>query len=248
MTVTGILCRVSNMANNYFRFKQFTIIQELSAFKVGTDGVMLGAYADFKGAKRILDIGTGTGLLAIMAAQRTDAEIVAIEPDENSFAEAYSNAGGSKWKERITIKNFRFQEFSFSHPEPFDVIISNPPYFRDSLKNPEEIKSLTRHSDSLSASEILEGVGDLLNQGGSLQLILPYVEGTLFIAEASRYGFYCTRIFKIRPVPTGEIKRLILKFEREKKPVTEKFLTIETGIRHQYTQEYKEATKDFYLD
>jgi tRNA1Val (adenine37-N6)-methyltransferase len=235
------------MANNYFRFKQFTIVQEMSAFKVGTDGVLLGACADFTGAKRILDVGTGTGLLAIMAAQRSNAEIVAIEPEENSFAEACSNAGGSKWKERITVLNTRFQEFSSLHPEPFDIIISNPPYFRDSLKNPDEIKSSARHSDSLSSSEILEGVKSLLNTGGSLQLILPYAEGTLFIAEASLCGFYCTRILKIRPVPTAEIKRLILKFERQKKPVNEKFLTIETGTRHHYTQEFKEATKDFYL-
>ena len=235
------------MPNNYFKFKQFTIIQGKSVFKVGTDGVLLGACADLTGARRILDIGTGTGLIAIMAAQRTNADIVAIEPEENSFSEACSNVNKSKWHKRIFVQNIGFQKFPALQPEPFDIIISNPPYFRDSLKNPDENKSVTRHSDSLTSSEILEGVSSLLNPMGSLQLILPYVEGTLFIAEASQYGFFCNRIIKIKPTPTGEIIRLMLKFEKIKKLVHEKFLTIETGVRHKYTEDYKEVTKDFYL-
>jgi tRNA1Val (adenine37-N6)-methyltransferase len=236
------------MSDNYFRFKQFTVIQEKSVFKVGTDGVLLGACADYRGARRILDVGTGTGLIAIMAAQRTDAKIVAIETEINSYTEACSNAANSKWGERIIVLNTAFQKFAIRQKELFDVVISNPPYFRDSLKNPDEIKSATRHSDSLTSSEILEGAKNLLNYYGSLQLILPYTEGTLFIAEASQYGFFCTRIIKIRTVPSAEIKRLIMKFERVRKPPVEKFLTIETGQRHNYTEEYKEITREFYLE
>jgi tRNA1Val (adenine37-N6)-methyltransferase len=235
------------MSNNYFRFKQFTIIQEKSVFKVGTDGVLLGACADLSGAKRILDIGTGTGLIAIMVAQRSDAEIVAIEPEENSCLEACDNVSNSKWQNRIIVQNIGFQKYASLQSGQFDVIISNPPYFKDSLKNPDENKSAARHSVSLTSAEILEGASNLLNPGGSLQLILPYVEGTLFIAEASKHGFFCNRIVKIKPIPTGDIKRLILKFERTRKPVLEKFLTIETGTRHRYTEEYKEITKEFYL-
>jgi tRNA1Val (adenine37-N6)-methyltransferase len=236
------------MSNNYFRFKQFTINQERSAFKVGTDGVLLGACADLNGGKRILDIGTGTGLIAIMAAQRSNAEIVAIEPEENSFLEACENVKGCKWHERITVENKGFRSYYSGKSEKFDIIISNPPYFRDSLKNPDNDKSATRHSDSLPSSDILEGAAMFLTSSGSLQLILPYTEGTLFIAEASSFGFFCNRIIKIKPVPTGEIIRLILKFERIKKPVYEKYLTIETGIRHIYTEEYKDITRDFYLE
>lgn len=235
------------MPNNYFTFRQFTVNQEKSAFKVGTDGVLLGACADLAGAKRLLDIGTGTGLIALMAAQRCEAEIVAIEPDENSYLEACNNVAACKWKTRIRVKNIGFQDYFRSHYELFDILISNPPYFRDSLKNPDTEKSATRHTDSLSSNDILEGANKLLNAEGSLQMILPYAEGTLFIAEASQYGFYCNRIIKIKSVPGGDIKRLILKFERDKKQVSEKFLTIETGTRHHYTEEYKEITKDFYL-
>jgi tRNA1Val (adenine37-N6)-methyltransferase len=236
------------MSNNYFRFKQFTIKQEKSVFKVGTDGVLLGACADLEGAKRILDVGTGTGLIAIMAAQRSDAGIVAIEPDQNSYLEASENIRACKWSSRIMVINTGIQKFSNDQKELFDIIISNPPYFRDSLKNHDEDKSATRHSDSLSSADILEGAEKLLKAEGSLQLILPYAEGTIFIAEASPYGFFCNRIIKIKPVPSGEIKRLILKFERIKKPVSEKFLTIETGTRHSYTEEYKEITREFYLN
>jgi tRNA1Val (adenine37-N6)-methyltransferase len=235
------------MANNYFRFKQFTITQEKSAFKVGTDGVLLGACADLTGANRILDAGTGTGLLAIMAAQRSNAEIIAIEPEEESYLEACSNVGNSRWKERIIVQNTSLQEFSCQPQQLFDIIISNPPYFRDSLKNPDKVKSATRHSDSLTSREIMEGAQNLLNTGGSLQLILPYTEGTLFIAEASQFGFFCNRIIKVRPFPESDIRRLILKFERIRKPVMEKFLTIESGPRHRYTEEYKEITREFYL-
>jgi tRNA1Val (adenine37-N6)-methyltransferase len=235
------------MANNYFKFKQFTINQKNTVFKVGTDGVLLGSCSDLDGAKKILDIGTGTGLIAIMAAQRSDAEIVAIEPEINSYTEACENVLHCKWHSRIRVVHTGFQEFCSASNNKFDIIMSNPPYFRDSLKNPDPDKSSARHADSLSSDDILKGASGLLNSTGSLQLILPYAEGTLFIAEASQYGFYCNRIIKIKPVPTGEVKRLILKFERIKRPLQEKFLTIETGTRHSYTEEFKEITREFYL-
>jgi tRNA1Val (adenine37-N6)-methyltransferase len=236
------------MSNNYFRFKQFTINQEKSVFKVGTDGVLLGALADLTGGKRILDIGTGTGLIATMVAQQSAAEIVAIEPDENSFLEACDNVRNSKWFDRINVINIGFQEYSSGKTEKFDIIISNPPYFKDSLKNRDENKSAARHSYYLTSSEILSGANKILNPEGSLQVIFPYTEGTLFIAEASQFSFYCNRIIKIKSIPNGDIKRLFLKFERTKKPLIENFLTIETGVRHRYTEEYKEITKDFYLN
>jgi tRNA1Val (adenine37-N6)-methyltransferase len=235
------------MAKNYFRFKQFTINQERSVFKVGTDGVLLGACAELAGAKRILDVGTGTGLIAIMAAQRSNASIVAIEPELRSFQQACENVMNCKWKNRIEVINNGYTGYSAGCSEKFDVIISNPPFFRDSLKNPDPDKSAARHNDFLTSNDILHNAVKLLNPGGNLQLILPYTEGTLFIAEASQFGFFCTRIIKIKPYPSGETIRIIMKFERIKKPVTESFITIETGTRHTYTEVYKEATKEFYL-
>jgi tRNA1Val (adenine37-N6)-methyltransferase len=235
------------MGNDYFRFKKFTISQDKTAFKVGTDGVLLGACADLSGVSRILDIGTGTGLVALMTAQRSEADIVAIEPEAASYLQALENVRDSPWPGRIEVVNTKFRTYTSEVNGKFDLIITNPPFFRDSLKNPDPARSAARHTDSLSSEEILEGTIALLNDNGSLQLILPYAEGNLFIAEANLFGLYCNRIIKVKPNPSGDVIRLILKFERVKKQLSEKFLTIETGIRHRYTEEYKDITKDFYL-
>ena len=234
------------MANNFFSFKEFTIFQNKSAFKVGTDGVLLGTTADVTGKKRILDIGAGTGLISIMLAQRCAAEIVAIEPDPESFQQTCENVNLCRWNERIKVLNTDLQSYQVDS-EKFDLIITNPPYFTDSLKNPDPRKSLARHNDSLTTDEILEGVSNLLEDNGLFQLIMPYVEGNIFIAGAQKYGFYCNSIMKIRPLPTAEIRRLIMTFSRERLKVTERFLTIEHGRRHEFTEEYINLTKDFYL-
>jgi tRNA1Val (adenine37-N6)-methyltransferase len=234
------------MANSFFRFKQFTINQDKCAFKVGTDGVLLGACANVTGMKRILDIGTGTGLIALMLAQRCDAEIIAIEPDNDSFVQASQNVRLSKWSSRIRIENCTLQNFNPDNTS-FDLIVSNPPYFIDSLKNPDPAKSDTRHNDSLTHSDILTGARRLLAEEGLLQLIMPYDEGNIFIADAQEHGFYCNSILKIRPMPSSEIRRLILGFTRKRTKPTENFLTIEKGKRHEFTDEYIRLMKDFYL-
>jgi len=234
------------MSNNNFSFKEFTIFQDKAAFKVGTDGVLLGAYADIANKKRILDIGSGTGLLAIMLAQRSGAEIVTIEPDQESFFQACDNVSGCKWSSKIKVVNTDLQSYDPGTGN-FDLIVTNPPYFSNSLKNPDPRKSATRHNDSLSSDDLLSGVTQLLAERGIFQLIMPYVEGTIFIAEASNYGLFCNNILKIRPLPSSEIRRAIMTFSREKLKATEKFLTIESGARHEFTEDYKNLTKDFYL-
>ena len=234
------------MANNYFSFKQFTIYQDKSAFKVGTDGVLLGAGADVTGVKRILDIGSGTGLIAIMLAQRCDADIVAIEPDTESYRQACDNVKLCTWKSRIKVEHTDLQNY-FPGNEKFDLIVSNPPYFTDSLKSPDPRKSAARHNDSLTSDEILTGVSRLLEDDGRVQLIMPYAEGNVFIAEAQNYGLYCNNILKIKPMPTSETRRLILTFSRQRLRTTETFLTIEHGKRHEFTKEYISLTEDFYL-
>lgn len=233
------------MANDYFSFKKFTIYQDKSAFKVGTDGVLLGACADLKGVRSILDIGSGTGLISIMLAQRCYAEITAIEPDRESFIQTCENVSRCDWHDRIKVDHTNLQSFNNSHRK-FDLIVTNPPYFCDSLKNPDQRKSDARHNDSLTSAEILEGVVKFINNDGRLQLIMPYVEGNLFIAEAARFGLYCNNILKIKSLPTSEISRLILTFSRIHKKPAERFLTIEHG-RHEFTEEYINLTKDFYL-
>jgi tRNA1Val (adenine37-N6)-methyltransferase len=234
------------MANNYFNFKQFSISQDKSAFKVGTDGVLLGAFADISGVVSILDIGSGTGLISIMLAQRCSAEITAIEPDRDSCLQAAGNVADCPWNERIKVVNTDLQSFNPGE-EKFDLIVTNPPYFIHSLKNPDQRKSAARHSDSLTSDEILKGVAKFMKEEGSLQLILPYAEGNIFIAEANRYGLYCNSILKIRPLPSSDIRRLILKFSKIQRKPVESFLTIEHGRRHEFTEEYINLTKDFYL-
>ncbi len=234
------------MANDYFSFKQFTIFQNNSAFKVGTDGVLLGAIADVTGAERILDIGSGTGLISIMLAQRCNATITAIEPDDDSFIQTCENVNMCKWHNRINAEHVRLQDFNPGLVK-FDLIVTNPPYFCDSLRNPDPRKSISRHNDSLTSEEILSNVTRLLNDDGRLQLIMPYVEGNIFIAEAAVYGLFCNSILKIRPLPTSDISRLILTFSRFQKKPVERFLTIEHGNRHEFTQEYINLTKEFYL-
>jgi tRNA1Val (adenine37-N6)-methyltransferase len=234
------------MANSHFTFKEFTIFQEKAAFKAGTDGVLLGAVADVTNRKRILDIGTGTGLISIMLAQRCDAEIVSLEPDYESFLQAEENVLQCKWKSRINVINSDLQNYTCDEVK-FDLIVTNPPFFSNSLKNPDPRKSSARHNDSLSSDDLLTHVSRLMNDGGIFQLIMPYVEGTIFIAEAQEYGLYCNNILKIKPLPTAEVRRLIMTFSRDRLKLTERFLTIERGERHEFTDDYKALTKDFYL-
>jgi tRNA1Val (adenine37-N6)-methyltransferase len=234
------------MPNNYFNFKQFTIYQDKSAFKVGTDGVLLGACADLSDAERILEIGSGTGLVSIMLAQRCDATITAIEPDLESYLQSCENVVKCNWRDRITIEHVDLQHFRSS--QKFDLIITNPPYFSGSLKSPDARKTVARHNDSLTSSDILEGALKFMNDEGRLQLIMPYADGNVFIAEAAGYGLYCSNIIKIKPLPSSEIRRLILTFSKTQKKPAEKFLTIENGVRHEFTEEYKDLTKEFYLN
>jgi tRNA1Val (adenine37-N6)-methyltransferase len=233
------------MANNYFSFKQFTIYQDRSAFKVGTDGVVLGACADVTGAKNILEIGSGTGLISIMLAQRSGAEITAIEPDSDSFIQTCENIRLCPWFDRIHAEHIDLQRFD-PKQKKFDLIVTNPPYFSNSLKSPDHRRTSTRHNDTLTSTDILGNVSELMTDDGHLELILPYVEGNIFVAEANKYGLYCSNMLKIKPLPSSEIRRLILRFGRLQKKPSEKFLTIEHG-RHEFTEEYKNLTKDFYL-
>ena len=234
------------MASGSFTFKQFTIYQDRCIFKVGTDGVLLGAYAEATGVKRILDIGTGTGLIAIMLAQKSEAGIIAIEPDRDSFEQACLNVSQCKWNNRMRVINTDLQNYK-PVSDRFDLIVSNPPYFINSLRNPDPAKAAARHNVTLNNSDLLRGISGLLTDDGRAQVIMPYEEGSILIAEAHEFGLYCNDILKIKPLPTSEIRRFILTFSRKRNKTTEKYLTVEHGKRHQFTQEYIDLTKDFYV-
>lgn len=231
---------------DYFDFKQFRVYQQKSAFKVGTDSVLLGAWVDPSSASAILDIGTGTGLLALMMAQKSPAKITAIEPDGQSYEEAVSNAGISPWGNSINIINTRVQDYHPAGAE-FDLIISNPPFFRGSLHNKDERLSRSRHDCDLSSRELLEVARRLMSTGGTFCLVLPYAESALFIAEAADFGLYCNRILKVKPLPSSPVKRVLMEFGRKKKELHQSFLTIEKGERHEYTAAYRKLTAAYYL-
>ncbi|MBE0673281.1 MAG: methyltransferase, partial [Bacteroidales bacterium] len=230
------------MSSGNFRFKQFTIKQEEASFRVTTDSVLLGAWAQIEGAGTILDIGTGTGLLALMAAQRTDANIVAIEPDHNSYVQAGLNFDASPWKERITLLNTPVQDFNPEGGSGFDAIISNPPYFIDSLLNPDADKARTRHTITLSQADLLGAVVRLLNPGGTLHMVLPVTEAERFLSLAVTYDLFCSRRMLVRPTPARPPSRVLMMFGREAVPCTDDEIIIEKGERHIYSDEYVSLT------
>jgi tRNA1Val (adenine37-N6)-methyltransferase len=235
------------MPNDYFKFKQFIIQQDNCAMKVGTDGVLLGAWADCANAKSILDIGTGTGLISLMLAQRSNAKIEAVEIDETACIQAKENIKKSFWNDRIEIHNMPFQDFSKSANKRYDLIVSNPPYFQNSLYAPDKKRTDARHNSNLKLDDLLVGVLNLLQEKGKLSIILPYLEGALFIVKAAENGLYCVRQTKVLPKPDREPKRLLLEFMKEKMPLIEQELIIELNKRHEYSEAYKNLTKDFYL-
>lgn len=235
------------MANDYFKFKQFTIYQNKCAMKVGTDGVLLGAWVDIKNAAKVLDIGTGTGLIALMLAQRSNAIIDAVEIDTNACMQAQENVNQSAWADRINIIHQSFQDFLKETETKYDLIVSNPPYFQNSLTAPRENRAKARHNTELQLTDILNGTLSCLSELGTLSLILPYVEGNLFIAKAAEQGLYCVRKTNVLHKPGRKPKRLLLEFKKIKKPFTEQQLIVELNKRHEYSDDYKNLTKDFYL-
>ncbi|MDR1055587.1 MAG: methyltransferase [Prevotellaceae bacterium] len=236
------------MSNSYFKFKQFTIHQDSTAMKVGTDGVLLGTWVTIGNAERILDIGTGTGLLALMLAQRnTQAVIDAMEIDALACRQAQLNVRNSPWPERINMLCSSFQKFSKEYHQRYDLIVSNPPYFNNSLKSPVIQRNIARHSDSLSYIDLITGVKKLLKDSGRLAVVLPVDEGGVFIRQSIENGLYCCRRLNVKPNANKPVKRVLLEFANQTQSCSEQTLCIETGEHHNYTPEYKALTKDFYL-
>lgn len=233
------------MANQYFIFKQFTVFQERCAMKIGTDGVLLGAWADFGEAETMLDIGTGTGIIAIMAAQRSKAKIHAIEIDSDAYRQAKENMAQCPWRERLEIQHISLQDFALSTQNTFDHIVSNPPYFAHSLKAPDKKRSLARHNDSLPFNELIHSVEKLLSRQGKFSLILPYQQEKNCIELTRSHSLFCNRKLFVLPNPQKAPKRVLLEFSRSEKECRKETIIIEKK-RHEYTEDYRRLTKDFY--
>ena len=236
------------MGNPYFKFKQFTIYHDLCAMKVGVDGVLLGAWANAENAERILDIGTGSGLIALMLAQRNqNALIDAIDIEESAIRQAEINIQNSAWKERIKAHEISLQDFVSTAKNKYDLIVSNPPFFVDSLKTPVKERTSARHTDNLTHEELILLSKSLLAPNGKLCIILPVKEGNLCKIFAEKSGLFCSKMVTVFPKPKAEAKRLLFEFSTEKKEMKTSELMIETEIRHQYSAEFIELAKDFYL-
>ena len=237
------------MSNTSFAFKQFTIKQDLCAMKVGTDAVLLGAWIIPNGSSNILDIGTGTGIISLMLAQKSKAEIDAIDIDENAVIQAKQNISESKFSNNIIVNHISFQEFAKSSDKKFNLIVTNPPYFEQSLKSSDQKRSHARHADVLPFEDLLDGVIKLLDPKGKFCLILPKLEAEKFRALAEKKGLHLSKLLRIKSRADKDTdKRHIMQFEFTPTEFSETTLVIEQQERHQYTSEYKELTKDYYVN
>ena len=243
--------------NGYFRFKQFTVFQEDVSMRVNTDGVLLGAWCrmpERNGAK-ILDIGTGTGVIALMAAQRmsanfSDFEVAAVESDSPSCIQAVQNFKASVWKKSLKVFMTDFQQFVPCCQDRYDLIVSNPPYFVDSLKNPSISKRLSRHTDNLPFEDIIAGAKKILSPEGRLSVILPFEESKLFVSIAEENGFSKARFCRVFAKEGDELpKRVMLEFsiqaDKKAEALSEDLCIMDSNL--EFTSAYKAITGDFYL-
>ena len=232
-----------------FTFKQFTIEQNDCAMKVGTDGVLLGAWSPIpKNIFSTLDIGAGTGVLSLMLAQRSNAEqIDAIEIDEKAYEQCVENFENSKWAGRLFCYHAGLDEFlEEMEDESFDLIISNPPFYTDDYKSENKSRDLARFEDALPFDELIESVANLLSEFGIFSVIIPFKEEEKFIALAKEFQLFPFKITHVKGTPTSEIKRSLLAFTWDEQITITDELLIEIA-RHEYTPEYIELTKEFYL-
>lgn len=231
--------------NKLFHFKQFSVRHDRSGMKVGTDGVLLGAWTNLTNTKHILDIGTGTGVIALMLAQRAKQSIIdAVEIEQEAFEDATENIASSPWSDRIRVHHNPIQDFNSD--TQFDLIVSNPPYFQNSFKPPGEKRGLARHTQQLTFSELLTISKKFLAPSGKLSIILPYTEGLEFITLASKHNLYCSRKWSFRTRAEKPIERWLLEFSR-KSIITEEGEILLYQKGDEWTNGYKSLTRDFYL-
>lgn len=233
------------MSQNSFSFRQFTVYHDRCAMKVGTDGVLLGAWAN--GGRNILDIGTGTGLIAMMMAQRfADASVTAVEIDHDAASQAIENVTSSPFATRITIEETSIQ--AFVSQEKFDAIVSNPPFFADSLKNPDSRRATARHTDTLPFGELLAAAKRLLTADGEFSAIVPADGLESFTSEAYLAGFTVARRCMLRTTPRKQPKRTLIALRHAAAAgdtqTDSQCLMNADGSRSEW---YNTLTEDFYL-
>lgn len=236
------------MANPYFKFKRFTVWHDKCAMKVGTDSVLLGAWVRVEGCKNILDVGTGTGLIALMMAQRSTARIDAVDIDKDACLQAAENVMASPFASFIHVHHHSFNDYIKTAEGRYDLIVSNPPFFADSLKCPDNQRNTARHTDTLPLEECIAGCLCLLTSDGRIALILPTDREDELIRIAKEKQLYILRKTDIIPTPNALPKRILVELSPcQLYTFSSTILTIETS-RHHYTPEYKSLTREYYLN
>lgn len=232
-----------------FQFKQFSVKQDKTAMKVGTDGVLLGAWAPIHhNPFSVLDVGAGTGIIALMLAQRSHAEqIDALEIDEDAYEQAVENFESSPWGDRLFCFHAGLDEFIEEPEDEYDLIVSNPPFYAEDYKTDNEQRDLARFQDAMPFEEIVEAADLLLSENGVLAVILPFREEEKFVALAKEAELYPFKITRAKGTSKSDIKRSLLAFSRNEASEIEIDELIIEIDRHVYTPEYIELTKEFYL-
>ena len=236
-----------------FNFKQFHVNQDRCAMKIGTDGVLLGAWTPLiNNPYNVLDIGAGTGILSFMLAQRSNAApnnvgiIDAIEIDEDAYEQCVENFEASPWSDKLFCFHAGLDEFVDEPEDEYDLIISNPPFYTDDYKSDNTSRDLARFEDALPFEELIEAAALLLSDNGIFSVIIPFKEEERFVAMCKELDLFPLKMTRVKGTPTSEIKRSLLAFCRiEQTPLIDE-LVIEIS-RHNYTSEYIELTKEFYL-
>lgn len=231
------------MSSASFRFQQFEVFHDRCGMKVGTDGVLLGAWVQAENATRILDVGTGCGLIALILAQRSTAEIVGVEFDAEATAQAADNARNSPWAKRLSILHEDFKNFS---AEPFDLIISNPPFFQNDLKAPAQQRNQARHDVTLSYADLVSNSGRLLSSDGRLAVVIPHAAAPEFEALCWSSNLYLSRSCEVVTIEGQAPKRVLLEFSCQRKETERTTLTV--GVKgNARSAAYSELTSDLYL-
>ncbi len=215
--------------------------------KVGTDGVLLGAWVDVQGVQRALDVGTGTGLIALMLAQRSNAQVDGVEIDAAAAEEAALNAQASPWADRVRIIHQAVQDYARQTKRQYELVVSNPPFFTGGVLSSYQDRAMVRHTVKLPHGELLHATRALLAPTGRLAVILPYLEGLRFSELASTYGFFLCRRTRVRPKPQQPYHRLLLEFARDVRPLVTSELSIQNEAG-QWSEDYLRLTRPFYLD
>lgn len=232
-----------------FQFKQFSVQQDRCAMKIGTDSVLLGAWCPLDNNPfSVLDVGAGTGILSLMIAQRSQAEqIDALEIDEEAYEQCVENFENSPWGDRLFCFHAGLDEFVEEPEDEYDLIISNPPFYTEDYKTENSQRDLARFQDAMPFEHLVEAADLLLSENGIFAVIIPYKEEAKFIDLCAEAELYPVKITRIKGTPTTEIKRSLLAFKRyELSTLTAEELVIEMN-RHDYTDDYVNLTKDFYL-